>query len=352
MRVLVTGHDGYIGRVLTRVLEEAGHVIGGVDSGYYADCGFDAPARADPAASAPRSDVRDLTVDDLAGWDAVVHLAALCNDPVGDLSNEWTHDINHAGAVHVARLARDAGVKRFLFASSCSVYGDAGTDTELSETSAVRPLTAYAVSKARAEEDLAALAGPGFSPVFLRNGSVYGLSPRFRADIVLNNLVCWAVTTGQVTMFTDGTPWRPLVHVEDVSRAFLTVLTAPRDAVHNEVFNVGVPGENYQVADLAAIVCSAVPGSRIGLVPHAGGDMRDYRVSFAKLASRLPEFTPRWCAADGACEVRDGLRAAGVSQDDFQGPRFTRLARLRQLIDAGAVDSSLRMRQVEGASSR
>jgi nucleoside-diphosphate-sugar epimerase len=344
MRVLLTGHEGYIGSELSRALQEAGHTVRGLDAGYYRGCTLDSHpyARGIPGVS---KDVRDVTEDDLQGVDAVVHLAALCNDPLGDLNAEWTHDINHRATVRLATLAKEAGVSRFLFASSCSVYGDVGVDDELTENSRIRPLTAYAASKARSEEGIAKLAAPGFSPVSLRNGSVYGLSRRFRADIVLNNLVCWAVTTGRVTMLTDGSPWRPMVHVEDVAAAFAHVLTAPRDVIHNQVFNVGARGENYQVRQLAEIVRDAVRPSVLAWVPHASGDSRDYRVSFEKLLSDVPAYTPRWTVAAGARQVRDGLIRAGVTLEEFQGPRFTRLARLRQLLETGGADRTLRMLQ-------
>jgi nucleoside-diphosphate-sugar epimerase len=349
VRVLVTGHDGYIGSVMTRVVQAEGHDVRGLDAGYYAGRILEsAPKGLVPFASCPK-DVRDIEVDDLRDIDAIVHLAALCNDPIGDLNPAWTHDINHRATVRLARLAKEAGVSRFLLASSCSVYGDAGTGDELTETSATRPLTPYAVSKARSEEDISELADDCFSPVYMRNGSVFGLSPRFRADIVLNNLVCWAVTTGKVTMLTDGSPWRPLVHVEDVAYAFLHVLTAPRAAIHNQVFNVGSRGGNYQVRQLAEIVQEAVPGSDIALVPHAAGDTRNYRVSFEKILAALPSYRPRWNVEAGAREVRDGIRAAGVTLAEFQGPQFTRLARLKQLIDSGCVDATLRLRDVNHA---
>ena len=351
MRVCVTGHEGYIGSVLTRMLLGAGHDVTGIDAGYYSQTylrGYEPPAL--PAERTRRVDIRDIEASDLEGIDAVIHLAALCNDPVGDLDADWTYDINHRASVRLAHLARDAGVQRFVLSSSCSLYGDAGTEEELTENTTPHPLTPYAASKAQSEEDISALAGDGFTPVYLRNGSVYGLSPRLRADIVLNNLVCWAVTTGEVVMYTDGSPWRPLVHVEDVSRVFMAMLDAPRETVHNQVFNVGRSAENYQVRQLAAIVSETVAGSRVTLVPHAGGDTRDYRVSFAKLEAALPDLELAWTAQRGAAEVRDGLQAAAVTSDQFQGPDFTRLARLKELIDGGAVDGTLRMRSLEEAA--
>jgi len=346
MRVLVTGHRGYIGSVLTSTLITMGHDVSGLDAGYYEDCTLGQPHESDTVTGGWRKDIRDVTRADLAGFDAVMHLAALCNDPIGDLNAEWTHEINHRATVRLAHLAKEAGVSRFIFSSSCSVYGDAGVDDELTETTTPRPLTPYALSKSRSEEDIAAMADGSFSPVFLRNGSVYGLSPRLRADIVLNNLVCWAVTTGRVTMLTNGSPWRPLVHVDDVVAVFALMLAAPTETIHNQVFNVGIPGENYQVSRLAEIVRDAVPGSEIVAVPHAGGDTRDYRVSFDKLCKAFPSFMPRWNVPAGAVQVRDGVISAGMTLEQFQGPRFTRLARLSQLIETGGVDATLRMREV------
>jgi len=346
MRVLVTGHSGYIGSALTRSLRAAGHSVSGLDAGYFESCTLGEPHESVNGTKGLRKDVRDVTRADLAGLDAVIHLAALCNDPIGDLNPEWTYEINHRATVRLALLAKEAGVSRFIFSSSCSVYGDAGVEDELRETATPRPLTPYAVSKARSERDIAKFADASFSPVFLRNGSVYGLSPRLRADIVLNNLVCWAVTTGRVTMLSDGSPWRPLVHVDDVVAVFSLTLTALRETIHNQVFNVGVPGENYQVRTLAEIVCDAVPGSEVVVVPHAGGDTRDYRVSFDKLTAAFPDFIPRWTVPAGARQVRDGVVEAGMTLDEFQGPRFTRLARLKQLIESGGVDATLRMREI------
>ena len=345
MRVLVTGNEGYIGGEMVRVLSEGGHDVWGLDCGYYEPCLLETPVAPVDERRRLRKDLRDARLADLAGFDAVIHLAALCNDPIGGLNAEWTHDINHRAAVRLARLAKESGVARFIFSSSCSVYGDSGVDEELTESSTPRPLTAYALSKARSETDIAAMADADFSPVCLRNGSVYGLAPHFRADIVLNNLACWAVTTGKVTMFTDGTPWRPLAHVEDVCAVFARVLTAPREVIHNQVFNVGAPGENYQVGTLARIVCDSVEGSEVERVPHATGDSRNYRVSFDKLRNAFPDLRLRWNAAAGAAQVRDGLVAAGITTSDFQGPRFSRLARLEQLIRSSEVDASLRMQR-------
>lgn len=289
-----------------------------------------------------RRDVRDLTESDLAGVDAVIHLAALSNDPMGNLNPELTHEVNHRASVRLAKLAREAGVGRFLFASSCSVYGLAEGDSLVNEESAVHPLTAYAVSKVRTEEDVARLADADFSPVFLRNSTAYGWSRRFRADLVLNNLAGWAYTTGEVRILSDGTPWRPLVHVQDIGRAFLALLEAPRAAVHNQVINIGSSEQNYRVSELAAFVQEALPGSQVSYAPGGSPDPRSYRVDFAKLNALLPDFQPLWNAASGAQQLAEAYRETALSQADFSGPRYVRLAQLRALIDAGRLDSTLR----------
>src|SRR5690242_20262473 len=248
MRVLVTGHNGYIGSVMVPELLAAGHEVIGLDTFFFEDCSLGHDGESVPAI---RKDIRDLEIGSLRGLDAVIHLAALCNDPLGDLHAEWTYEINHRASIQLALLAREAGVSRFLYASSCSMYGAAASDDMLTEEAPLRPLTAYATSKARTEEDLSALANTSFSPVYMRNATAYGLSPRLRADVVLNNLVCWAHTTGRVRIMSDGTPWRPVVHVQDIARAFATALVAPRGAIHDQAFNVGATAENYQVRELA-----------------------------------------------------------------------------------------------------
>ena len=260
MRVLVTGHNGYIGSVMVPVLQEAGHDVVGLDTFYFEDCTLKADEAPVPAL---RRDIRDVQPRDLEGFEALVHLAALCNDPLGDLHPEWTRDINHLASVHLARVARDAGVRRYLYASSCSMYGASGGDASLTEEAPLRPITAYAVSKVRTEEDVSKLADATFSPVFMRNATAYGTSPRLRADVVLNNLVCWAHTTGRIRLLSDGSSWRPIVHVQDISRAFAAALTAPREVIHNQAFNVGGSAENYQVRDLAEIVRTVVPGCSV-----------------------------------------------------------------------------------------
>ena len=338
MRILLTGHDGYIGTVLAPILQAAGHAVAGLDAGWFSACAF-GPQPAPPPSR--RADVRDLAAADLAGYDAVVHLANLSNDPLGNLDPGLTDRVNAAASVRLAALAREAGVGRFVFASSCSLYGAAGQDA-VTEGAAFNPVTAYGRAKVDAEAGIRPLAGDGFSPVYLRNATVYGVSPRLRFDLVVNNLTAWAVATGAIRMLSDGTPWRPLVHVQDVSRAVLAALEAPREAVHDQAFNVGRPGENYQIRDVAEIVGEEVPGCRVGFADGASPDTRSYRVSFAKIAERLPGWRPAWTVRDGVREVRDALAGLGLQPDVFEGPRYSRIAHLQSLIDAGALTTGLR----------
>lgn len=341
MRVLLTGHDGYIGTVLTPILRDAGHVVVGLDAGLFSACAFGDQPEPLPAR---RLDVRDVEAAHLDGFDAVVHLANLSNDPLGDLDPGLTERVNADASIRLGVLAREAGVSRFVFASSCSLYGAAGQDA-VDETADLNPVTPYGQAKVDAEAGLRPLASDAFSPVFLRNATVYGASPRLRFDLVVNNLTAWAVSTGAIRMTSDGTPWRPLVHVEDVSQAVLAALEAPREAVHNEAFNVGREGENYQVRDVAAMVGEEVPGCEVTFAEGASPDTRSYRVSFAKIAERLPEWTPRWTVRDGVCEVRDALDGLDLTPDVFEGPRYSRIAHLRRLLDEGALGPDLRWRQ-------
>jgi nucleoside-diphosphate-sugar epimerase len=340
MRVLVTGHDGYIGHVVTEVLRAGGHEVHGWDTFYYAGGSF---GDGNEPSEGRRSDIRDIGPADLDGIDAVVHLAALSNDPVGDLNSQCTYAINHGASVELASLARDAGATRFLFASSCSLYG-AGNGGLLEEDAPFNPVTAYGESKVMVEQDVAKLATDDFSPTFLRNATAYGVSPRLRGDIVVNNLVGLAFTTGEVRLQSDGTPWRPLVHVRDIAAAFLAILEAPREVVHNEAFNVGRSDENYRIREVAEIVEAAVPDSKVTMADHAGPDIRNYRVSFDKLASLVPGFAPEWTVPKGIIELRDAFRRHGLCVEDLLGPRFQRVARLKQLRALGALDEQLRWR--------
>ncbi|AUS79027.1 NAD-dependent dehydratase [Actinoalloteichus sp. AHMU CJ021] len=337
MRVLVTGHQGYLGSVVAPILAGAGHEVVGLDSGLFADCVL-GPAVPDPVGYT--TDIRDVTPGQLAGVDAVVHMAALSNDPLGALTPEVTYEVNHKASVRLARLAREAGVRRFLYASTCSVYGAAG-DALVDEDAPLRPVTPYATSKVMVEDDVRDLADDDFTPVFLRNATAFGASPRMRADIVLNNLVGHAVLTGEVRVLSDGTPWRPLVHVRDIAAAFLATLEAPRAAVHGEAFNVGTSANNLTVADIARRVVDAVPGSRLVITGETGGDPRSYVVDFSRIMSRLPAFEPRWGVSAGAEELSASYTAYGLTQDGFRR-RFTRLARLSELRADGVVTEDLR----------
>ena len=340
MRVLVTGHQGYIGSVLAPFLAAAGHDVVGLDSDLYRNCSFDDGSRL-PTVPSIQVDVRDVRIDDLAGFDAVVHLAALSNDPLGALDERLTYEINHLASVQLAERSKQAGVVRFLFSSSCSNYGASGGTELLDEEAELRPLTAYGKSKVLAEQDVLALADDAFSPTFLRNATVYGISPRLRLDIVVNNLVAWAVTTGEVRLASDGTPWRPLVHLEDLCRAFLAVLEAPRELVHAQAFNVGGTSENYQVRTVAQLVAEVVPDSRVEFAPDASPDARNYRVSCEKLVSTLG-FVPRWDVRRGVEEHYNAYRRASLSLDDLDGPRYQRLREIKRLLDRNELGADLR----------
>lgn len=339
MRVLLTGHQGYLGTLMAPMLTEAGHEVTGLDSGLYAGCVLGALDVPEPPALAV--DLRDVTVDQLAGFDAVVHMAALSNDPLGSLAPEHTYDINHHASTRLARLAKEVGVSRFVYASTCSVYGASGTADILDEEAPMKPVTPYAESKVRVEADLVDLADADFTPVSMRNATAFGFSPRLRADIVLNNLVGHALLSNRILVMSDGTPWRPLVHGRDISSAVIAALAAPAETVRAQAFNVGSTENNVQVKDIADAVKVAVPEAELVVTGETGGDPRSYRVDFTKIDKFLPDWRCAWTVADGAAELVREYTARGLTQEGFDR-RFTRLAVLNDRQADGTLDGTLR----------
>jgi nucleoside-diphosphate-sugar epimerase len=339
MRVLVTGHDGYIGTVLVPLFQAAGHDVVGLDSGLFSECVFGDP---EAAPETILKDIRDIEVSDLDGFDAVVHLAAISNDPLGDLNPQCTFDINHLASTRLAEFAKEAGIQRFLYSSSCSVYGASSPDDVLSEDASFHPVTPYGISKVRVEEDLNKLADDDFSPTYFRNATAYGVSPRLRGDLVVNNLVGWAHAKGSVFIKSDGTPWRPLVHIEDISRAFLAGLEAPREKVHNQAFNVGRTKENYRIREVADLVEEIVVGSRVEYAADGGPDKRCYRVDCSKIDELLPAYKPAWTVRLGVEELYAAYKSIDLKQEDLEGTRYLRIKHISKLIDQDVLDSNLR----------
>jgi nucleoside-diphosphate-sugar epimerase len=338
MKILLTGHKGYIGSVAASMVKAAGHEVVGLDSDLFAGCDFGPVPSPIPEI---HKDLRNVIKTDLVGFDAVLHFAALSNDPLGDIDPALTYDINHIASIRLAKAAKSAGVKKFVFSSSCSTYGAAGDDLH-DEAASLNPVTPYGESKVLAERDLGKLADDHFSPVCMRNATAYGVSPRLRLDIVLNDLVAGAFLTGKIQVKSDGSPWRPITHIRDIIAAALAAAEAPRSTVHNEVFNVGRTDENYRISELAEIVAETVPGSKIEYAPGGGPDKRCYRVSCEKIKRMLPSFRPQWTARKGAKELYDAYVSVGLTNDDILGGRFVRIKQIQRLLQNRELDPTLR----------
>ncbi len=347
MRVLVTGHNGYVGTIMVPMLVAAGHDVVGLDTDLYEGSTFGEENETHNV-PALKKDIRDIRPGDLDGFNAIIHLAGLSNDPLGDLNPELTYEINHRASVRMAEMGKQVGVERYIFSSSCSNYGAGGQDF-LDENSAFNPVTPYGISKVLVEQDVTKLADDNFSPTFLRSATAYGVSPRLRFDLVVNNLVAWAYTTGKVYLKSDGTPWRPLVHIEDMSLAFLAVLNAPRELVHDRAFNVGRTDENYRIREVAEVVMETVPGSKVEFAGDAGPDTRNYRVNCDLIANTLPEYKPQWTIRKGAQELYEAYQRVGIKVEDFEGPRYRRIHHIKELISSGRLDINLRWRQPDPA---
>jgi len=346
MRVLVTGHKGYIGTVMVPMLQKAGHTVIGLDSDLYRNSSY-----GDGLPKVPEiiKDIRDIERTDLSGVEAIVHLAGLSNDLLGDLNPRLTYEINHAASVRLAAMAKEEGLSRFIFSSSCSNYGAAG-DGMQDENATLNPVTAYAISKVLVERDVKELADDRFCPVFMRNSTAYGVSPRMRFDLVVNNLTAWAYTTGHVLLKSDGTPWRPLVHIEDISLAVIAALAAPKELIHNEAINVGTNSENYQVFQIAAIVKATVPNCEVKFAEGAEPDKRNYRVDFSKYARTFPDYPLQWNVSRGVKQIYDSYRKIGLQKDEYEGPKYKRIAQIKHLLSTGQLDETLRWRNGRDSS--
>ncbi len=338
MKVLVTGHRGYIGSVLVPMLLARDHEVHGFDTDLFRACSFDGELATIPEVI---GDVRDIEIDVVKGYDAIIHLAGLSNDPLGDYNPNLTEDINHQGSVRIAKLAKEAGVERFLFASSCSNYGGGGQDF-LDENASFNPVTPYGVSKVAVEGSVGPMADDSFSPTFLRASTAYGMSPRIRFDLVVNNLTAWAFCTGEVHLKSDGSPWRPLVHVEDIARAYIAIMEEDREIVHGRAFNVGTTTENYIIREVAEIVHDVVPNCEIGFAEGAEPDLRCYRVDCNLLSRTVHGFKPQWTVRRGVEQLLEAYQRVGLTLDDFEGPRFKRIGHVKQLLDSGRLDNTLR----------